>query len=459
MKQGNVGEFTIKTLFEQDFSIPPYQRPYAWSEEQVKQLLLDLIEAKKNNKIYLIGNMILYQNNGSLEIVDGQQRITTLALLLNILRVEDLKFLEKSINVLSKKRIIDNYRIIDNFFQNYQNKEGFKNFLLEKVIITYTKTDDLDEAFILFDSQNTRGKPLKRKDILKVHHIHPIREKRSMYAKKWEAWERNKTDTKKESDRLDEILYLISFIRKGIRNELGIDDLDSIDVFRELKTKTASYHLNNYNQPPIYESFEFDFEKNLLSLITKPIKFSDRYLVNGIKYVPFEINSAISGGENFFMYTWKYYEIYLKLLENTFFTKLDSAYGSGNLYLKKIYQTSLFFYFDKFGNEKLEDFAIRIFILLLYLRINKSSIRKEKVLSQEWDNSKVLNFYKLILISYSAQEVIDTLDEYIRFNIDSNSIKQLKEEGQGQEIIKGTKKVFFKAFDKSLIIKILEGIK
>lgn len=323
MKQGNVGEFTIKTLFEQDFSIPRYQRPYAWSEEQVKQLLLDLIEAEKNKKIYLIGNMILYQNNGSLEIVDGQQRITTLALLLNILRVEDLKFLEKSINVLSKKRIIDNYRIIDNFFQNYQNKEGFKNFLLEKVIITYTKTDDLDEAFILFDSQNTRGKPLKRKDILKVHHIHPIREKRSMYAKKWEAWERNKTDTKKQSDRLDEILYLISFIRKGIRNELGIDDLDSIDVFRELKTKTASYHLNNYNQPPIYESFEFDFEKNLLSLITKPIKFSDRYLVNGIKYVPFEINNAISGGENFFMYTWKYYEIYLKLLENTFFTKLD----------------------------------------------------------------------------------------------------------------------------------------
>ena len=50
-------------------------------------------------------------------------------------------------------------------------KKEFFNYIHNNVIVTYIKAKDLDEAFVLFDSQNTRGRSLDRKDLLKVHHI------------------------------------------------------------------------------------------------------------------------------------------------------------------------------------------------------------------------------------------------------------------------------------------------
>ena len=50
-----VGTFTLEELFNQNLTIPNFQRPYSWREEQIEQLLLDLSEANKENKQYLIG--------------------------------------------------------------------------------------------------------------------------------------------------------------------------------------------------------------------------------------------------------------------------------------------------------------------------------------------------------------------------------------------------------------------
>jgi len=260
--------------------------------------------------------------------------------------------------------------------------------------MTYMITNDLDEAFVLFDSQNTRGKPLKRKDILKVHHIHPISENREIYAKKWEKWEGKE---KKNFDKLDELLYLISFIRRRIRGEENINDLVFIDVFEELKQKVKAHKLNNYNQIPIFESFEFDFKNNLLSTTTKPLKYKENKIFEGVKFLPFEIGTAISSGENFFAYVWKYWEIFNEISKKEYFKYFDKAYGSGNEYLKKIFKTTLFFYYDKFGEENIEEFAKRIYTLLAYLRAIKTQIRKEKVLSFKWNDKNSLDFYKLIL--------------------------------------------------------------
>jgi len=434
-----VGTYYLGEIFgNENLTIPEFQRPYSWQKEQVEQLIDDLLEAQKQNKLYLIGNMILYENEDKLKIIDGQQRITTLALLFYVLEEKKNTFLSNQVNILSAKRLKENYEIIKNRFENFSNKDSFLKFLKERVVITYIKTDDLDEAFVLFDSQNTRGKPLKRKDILKVHHIHPIKENRKVYAKKWEEWEKWPDNEKKEVDELDKVLYLISFIRKAIKSELKkeIDSLSYIDVFKELKSKVSKYRLNNYNQPAIFDRYEFDFEKNRLELITKPLQKSDNYIVNGVKYLPFEIHSAISGGEMFFAYVWKYFEIYKKLLENKVFTKLDNVYGSGNNYLKTIYKTTLFFYYDKFEDEKFEEFAKRVFLLLLYFRIKKDSVRKDGVVKFEWNNKSEseFDFYKEILFSYSADEVINKLNEYILFEIGINKLlSKLKEIEKGED--------------------------
>ena len=62
--------------------IPEYQRPYRWNIKNVEQLLADINNARVNGKQdYLIGSVIIHKKNNILDIVDGQQRITTLYLL------------------------------------------------------------------------------------------------------------------------------------------------------------------------------------------------------------------------------------------------------------------------------------------------------------------------------------------------------------------------------------------
>ena len=74
-----------KPLENIELVIPNYQRPYKWTAKNAIQLLDDIIEAKNDNKeVYRVGTLILHydKDNDIYNIVDGQQRVTTFALLL-----------------------------------------------------------------------------------------------------------------------------------------------------------------------------------------------------------------------------------------------------------------------------------------------------------------------------------------------------------------------------------------
>lgn len=81
------------------FSIPAYQRPYAWETTQVEELLTDLSEAmgphSRSDGFYFLGSIVLVKTHGNPEsrVVDGQQRLTTLTILFSIIRdlTEDLE--------------------------------------------------------------------------------------------------------------------------------------------------------------------------------------------------------------------------------------------------------------------------------------------------------------------------------------------------------------------------------
>ena len=64
-------------------TIPEYQRPYCWQDKQLDGLLQDIeSHTQRNAELpYYLGSLILYKEDGKLNIIDGQQRITTLALL------------------------------------------------------------------------------------------------------------------------------------------------------------------------------------------------------------------------------------------------------------------------------------------------------------------------------------------------------------------------------------------
>lgn len=73
---------------EYAFEIPAYQRPYAWEVEQVRDLLADLVEAMDGDGVYFLGSIVLIKSPGlpPAKVVDGQQRLTTLTILLSVLR-------------------------------------------------------------------------------------------------------------------------------------------------------------------------------------------------------------------------------------------------------------------------------------------------------------------------------------------------------------------------------------
>lgn len=80
-----ITEFSIKQLLSDDntYVVPMYQRNYTWGEGEITQLVQDVIDyQQKKHQRYYIGTLVVYKRkDGSLEVIDGQQRFTTLSLL------------------------------------------------------------------------------------------------------------------------------------------------------------------------------------------------------------------------------------------------------------------------------------------------------------------------------------------------------------------------------------------
>lgn len=92
VKQLTAGEVSLVKIFcsDFDFVVPEYQRPYSWGTEQALQLLDDLVDAldRGGDEPYFLGSIVLVKDASSATatVIDGQQRLTTLTVLLSVLR-------------------------------------------------------------------------------------------------------------------------------------------------------------------------------------------------------------------------------------------------------------------------------------------------------------------------------------------------------------------------------------
>ena len=126
---------TIKKIFgdaDSYYQIPDYQRPYSWTAEQIEQLWDDVLSAMESNEeSYFLGPMILIKTNeGYFEVVDGQQRLTTLTILFCVLR--DLHFKDDKRILNSIKSLVDQvYRLRLITQLHYQDKFIYE--ILDKV--------------------------------------------------------------------------------------------------------------------------------------------------------------------------------------------------------------------------------------------------------------------------------------------------------------------------------------
>ena len=193
----------LSDLINEKLTIPEYQRPYKWTEKNVIALLDDIFEyVIIKNKNYRLGSVILHEEKVK-NIVDGQQRLTTITILLRCLddQFDGLLLKQNFKHKISKNNIVYNQRIIKQWIgtklvANGSEKE-FYNKILDKCEFIIFTVYHQDEAFQLFDSQNSRGLALEPYDLLKAFHlremVYDTEEERAICVERWEKSIDNKT--------------------------------------------------------------------------------------------------------------------------------------------------------------------------------------------------------------------------------------------------------------------------
>ena len=206
---------SVEELLKLDLVIPSYQRPYKWTEKNIRELILDIqkgIEDAKQypNFKYRVGTVILYQENDTkpYEIVDGQQRILSFLLLKLCLNPDFTCSLLSA--TFSDKVTLGNLHSNSDRIREWCSsvddgvKEAFDKALSEVLEVVILTVNELSEAFQLFDSQNTRGRELYPHDLLKAYHLREIHDKYDMQRAvlKWES-----KDPKAIRDLFDNYLF------------------------------------------------------------------------------------------------------------------------------------------------------------------------------------------------------------------------------------------------------------
>lgn len=185
-----IKEIKITDIFSDKYTVPIYQRKYSWTDKEIEQLLEDIIY-NKNDK-YFLGTLTVDKKDGRYEVIDGQQRLTTLCLIMIYLNkhIDDLnknidnmpsfearEIYDNTLNALKNmkkneeigayednvKEIYNGYRCIENYFKsNDKNKflDNMNTTLLVRVQVP--KNTDLNHYF---EIMNTRGEQLE------LHHI------------------------------------------------------------------------------------------------------------------------------------------------------------------------------------------------------------------------------------------------------------------------------------------------
>lgn len=249
----------IREIFNMWYCIPDYQRAYVWDTDQVRDLLDDTISAYRENKEaqYFLGSMVLKINEKSennvsyteYELLDGQQRITTVFLILACMRdmltdypqyqnslagfvyqaedailqqpermriifnirsdVRDFvnehikplhgtcddallkeKMQAKDINI-SIRNMANAMLVAHEFLEeNKSDIIGYLSYFLNKVLMIYVATEELQDAFQLFTVLNNRGVKLSSSDILKAENLKELSAAdRTSWATRWEEME------------------------------------------------------------------------------------------------------------------------------------------------------------------------------------------------------------------------------------------------------------------------------
>lgn len=244
-------EYPLSKIFSADFEyhIPGYQRPYAWTEEETGILFDDLYEFFQTEAVdnYFLGSIVLIkdENKPYADVIDGQQRLTTLSILFSVMansfhteayRNNCKKYLQEEGNILegiaaqpriflrdwdqdffskyiqdiqldalvqidsvtldteAKRHIQKNCTVLREKFSEVFNDENdllkFTQFILTRCFLVVVSTPNQESAFRVFSVMNSRGLDLLPTDIIKSMTIGKLpKDEEQKYTEKWEELE------------------------------------------------------------------------------------------------------------------------------------------------------------------------------------------------------------------------------------------------------------------------------
>jgi len=272
---------TIKKLFEGStyYQVPQYQRPYSWESEHVEELWEDLYNSYESGEAeYFLGSIILSKNNSGkyLDVIDGQQRLTTLMILFCALRdlyynkledtvkknmilgrIKDIEsgndrlklktqakdqneFEQEVLNSIKFDKKLTKSDLKENNFLNaafiFKEKidqiierdpkiiEEFTEYLLEKVSVVTIECSNQSFAIKLFQVLNNRGMDLNPADLIKSYLMGELKEEDySSFEADWNNFENKAKDLEENLTRLFtyyEYYLLASNPKKEIYEEL-----------------------------------------------------------------------------------------------------------------------------------------------------------------------------------------------------------------------------------------------
>ena len=346
---------SINELLNLNLDIPDYQRPYKWTIQNITDLLGDITnsiadaERYRNGFKYRIGTIIIHNNEKSIaDVVDGQQRIISLTLLKQCVEPGfQSSILKKDFtNKVSQTNIHNNYNFIREWF-SLKNEETRKSFvkafedILEVVVIS---VDKVEEAFQLFDSQNTRGKELDPHDLLKAYHLREMKKypyEMEHAVTKWEA-----KNTAQIRELFDLYLFPVWNWSRGIKSRPFT--AKEIDTYKGVgEGSTYSYARRASKAMPYFQ-------------ITEPFIAGNDFfeMVEHYMYLLRDVKAEIKNNKSF--------ATIKEILE----FKTGSA-GFG--YTKNLFYCALLCYYDKFHN--FDEMAVKkLFSWAFMIRVDMENL-------------------------------------------------------------------------------------
>ena len=372
-------------------TIPNYQRIYCWEERHVKCLLDDVFEhiASAGDTPYRLGTLILHAHDGHYDIIDGQQRLITLALLLSTLGIKTSLLKEKLTSKQSKAYVAYNKHLIQQYVdrripQASKRIEQAESLLQRiELSVLILQNTSIDLAYTFFSHQNSRGVALSDYDLLKAHHLRYIPlENESQAQHVTEVWnqmieEGRQVGQETQPDYVRTLDTYIYRLRKWMRKA---ECDDRTDNYRIKQAYEAAALIDEI--PPFGESFHF--------------------------------NEPIQGGAHFFGYVERHRHKYHAFCQTEEYSSLHTKMQGGSFqWYRDAIESVLFAYFLKFGTDYLSEALMLIMRIVLQHRYEHARAIKASIVRHVGASELVLGIAQATSPTFFLAEARDRVQELI----------------------------------------------